>query len=296
MTFWRTLAGVATGSIEATNVCGHDGGIAYSIVPDLSEAGPMFDADLSGQVAVITGGGRGIGRASARALGREGADLAICARTADEIDAVADELRSDGRKVVASVVDVSDWNQVSRFAAEVSRNFPEVHILLNNAGVSARRVSVAESDPAEWKKIVDVNLFGTYYVTRAFIGQMKLGGKIINVGSGMGHEPHANATPYNVSKAAVLMFTRCLALELWERGIEVNELVPGPVATTMVTWAADTSSEEAVLEELRDKPPPFSPSERVKSAAEVGDLVLWLATRERGGPTGQTFSLARRPI
>ncbi len=256
----------------------------------------MFDADLSGQVAVITGGGRGIGRASARALGREGADLAICARTADEIDAVADELRSDGRKVVASVVDVSDWNQVSRFAAEVSRNFPEVHILLNNAGVSARRVSVAESDPAEWKKIVDVNLFGTYYVTRAFIGQMKLGGKIINVGSGMGHEPHANATPYNVSKAAVLMFTRCLALELWERGIEVNELVPGPVATTMVTWAADTSSEEAVLEELRDKPPPFSPSERVKSAAEVGDLVLWLATRERGGPTGQTFSLARRPI
>ena len=256
----------------------------------------MVNADLSGQVAVITGGGRGIGRASARALAKAGADIAICARTADEIDALAEELRSHDCKVVASVTDVSDWTQVRRFADEVERSFPAVHIVLNNAGVSAQRVSVAESDPSEWKKIVDINLFGTYYVTRAFVGQMKSGGKIINVGSGMGHEAHANATPYNVSKAGISMFTRCLALELWERGIEVNELVPGPVATKMVTWAADTSSEEAVLEELRDRPPPFSPSERVKSPAEVAEHVVWLASLEPGGPTGQSFSLARRPL
>ena len=177
-----------------------------------------------------------------------------------------------------------------------ARGFPAVDLLLNNAGVSARRVSVADSDPSEWKQIVDINLFGTYYVTRALVGQMRSGGKIINVGSGMGHEAHPNATPYNVSKAGVSMFTRCLALELWERGIDVNELVPGPVATRMVTWASDTSSEEAVLEELRDRPPPFSPSERVKSVAEVAELVVWLASLQPGGPTGQSFSLARRPL
>ncbi len=256
----------------------------------------MVNADLSGQVAVITGGGRGIGRASARALAKAGADIAICARSADEIDALAQELRSHGRKVVASATDVSDWTQVCRFADEVERGFPAVDLLLNNAGVSARRVSVAESDPSEWKQIVDINLFGTYYVTRALVGQMRSGGKIINVGSGMGHEAHPNATPYNVSKAGVSMFTRCLALELWERGIDVNELVPGPVATRMVTWASDTSSEEAVLEELRDRPPPFSPSERVKSVAEVAELVVWLASLQPGGPTGQSFSLARRPL
>ena len=92
------------------------------------------------------------------------------------------------------------------------------------------------------------------------------------------------------------MLTRCLALEVWERGIEVNEIVPGPVATTMVTFASDTSSEEAVLAELEGKPPPFSPSERVKPASEVADLVLWLAGLKQGGPTGQSFSLARRPL
>ena len=256
----------------------------------------MFNPDLSGQAAVVTGGGRGIGRASARALAKAGADIAICARTAEEIDALAEELRSYGRKVVASVTDVSDWDQVCSFAEEAQRSFPAVHVLLNNAGVSAQRMSVADSDPAEWKEIVEINLFGTYHVTRAFIQQMTSGGKIINVGSGMGYEAHPNATPYNASKAGIAMLTRCLALELWERGIEVNELVPGPVATRMVTWASDTSSEEAVLEELRDRPPPFNPSERVKSPAEVAEHVVWLAGLEPGGPTGQSFSLARRPL
>ena len=122
---------------------------------------------FQGKFAVITGGGRGIGRASARALAKAGADIAICARTADEIDALAEELRSHDRKVVASVTDVSDWTQVRRFADEVERSFPAVHIVLNNAGVSAQRVSVAESDPSEWKKIVDINLFGDLLRPRA---------------------------------------------------------------------------------------------------------------------------------
>ena len=116
---------------------------------------------------------------------------------------------------------------------------------------------------------------------------MKSGGKIINVGSGMGHEAHANAHPVQrLEGGAYRCSPDALALELWERGIEVNELVPGPVATKMVTWAADTSSEEAVLEELRDRPPPFSPSERVKSPAEVAEHVVWLASLETGRPDG----------
>ncbi len=256
----------------------------------------MNDSDFSGKVAVITGGGRGIGRAAARALGRAGADLGICARSIDEVNAVAEEMEAMGRRVVAAQVDVAEWDQVTSFASKVRGEFPRVDILLNNAGVSADGAAIAESDPSTWKKIVDINLYGTYQVSRAFLDQMGPGGKIMNVGSGMGHEPRANSSAYNVSKAAVYMLTRCLALEVWERGIDVNEIVPGPVATTMVNFASDTSSEEAVLAELQGKPPPFSPSERVKPVDEVADLVVWLAGFRQGGPTGQSFSLARRPL
>ena len=249
-------------------------------------------SDLSGKVAVVTGGGRGIGRAIARMLALEGADVALCARTQEEIDAVALELRGLGRRAVAHSVDVAKWEQVQSFAQSVARELGKVDVLVNNAGGGVERnTPIAESDPARWWRAIEVNLQGTYYVTRAFLEHLNDGAKIVNIGSGMGHEaPRGGNSSYNVAKAGVRMFTQALAVEVWERGIQVNEVLPGLVANGL--------DPEAKLEEARkaSSAPRFAPSERLKHPDRVAEIVLWLATRGEDGPIGQTFSLARRPL
>ncbi|MGH2354931.1 MAG: SDR family NAD(P)-dependent oxidoreductase [Chloroflexota bacterium] len=247
-------------------------------------------SELAGKVAVVTGGGRGIGRAIARFLARAGADVALCARSREEIDAVAAELRALGRRALAVPADVANWDEVSAFAQAVSREFGRVDVLVNNAGCGVERnTPLAESNPERWWRAVEVNLYGTYLVTRALLEYMGAGGKIVNIGSGMGHEaPRGGNSSYNVAKAGVHMLTRCLAVEVWEQGIDVNEILPGPVANGL--------DPEARLREAAGRQPPFSGSERLKHPDRVAELVLWLATRASGGPTGQTFSLARRPL
>jgi len=249
-------------------------------------------SELTGKVAVVTGGGRGIGRSIARHLARAGADVAICARSRAEIDAVAAELRDLGRRAVAHTADVAEWEQVQRFAQAIAGDLGKVDVLVNNAGGGVERnTPIAQSDPKTWWRGVEVNLQGTYYVTRAFLEHLNDGAKIVNIGSGMGHEaPRGGNSSYNVAKAGVRMFTQALAVEVWERGIQVNEVLPGIVANGLdpeAKLAAARKSGEA---------PRFAPSERLKHPDRVADIVLWLATRSEDGPTGQTFSLARRPL
>jgi 3-oxoacyl-[acyl-carrier protein] reductase len=246
--------------------------------------------ELAGRVAVVTGGGRGIGRAIARTLARHGADVALCARTREEIEAVADELRGLGCRALAAPADVADWEQVRAFARAVAGEFGRVDVLVNNAGGGVERnTPIAESDPQRWWRAIEVNLHGTYLVTRALLEHMGDGGTIVNIGSGMGHEsPRGGNSSYNVAKAGVGMFTRALAVEVWYRGIAVNEVLPGPVANGL--------DPDRRLEAARSSPPPFASSERLKHPDRVAELVLWLATRREDGPTGQTFSLARRPL
>jgi NAD(P)-dependent dehydrogenase (short-subunit alcohol dehydrogenase family) len=250
----------------------------------------MADPNLTGKVAVVTGGGRGIGRAIARSLANAGADVALCARSTNEIDAVAEELRGLGRRALAQSVDVANWEQVQAFAQNVAKQLGPIDVLVNNAGGGVERnTPIAESDPKTWWRGIEVNLLGTYLVTRAFLEHLNPGAKIVNIGSGMGHEsPRGNNSSYNVGKAGVSMFTQALAVEVWERGIQVNEVLPGPVANGL--------DPEARLEAARNGPPPFAGSERLKHPDRVADLILWLATRGEDGPTGQTFSLARRPL
>jgi 3-oxoacyl-[acyl-carrier protein] reductase len=241
---------------------------------------------LVGQRVLITGGGRGIGRAIAIACAREGAQVAITARSADQLAAVAAEVQAEGGIAVPLVCDVGDAAQVEAMVEAAQEALGGVNILVNNAGGGTEHALVAESTPAQWQACIDANLIGTYACARFVLpGMIAAGaGKIINIGSGMGHEARAGSTAYNTAKAAVWMFTKCLALEVWEHGIDVNEIVPGPVLTPLT---ADRFS--------LDGPPPFAPSERVKLPEEVADLTVWLASQPPGGPTGQSFSLARRP-
>jgi 3-oxoacyl-[acyl-carrier protein] reductase len=236
---------------------------------------------------LVTGGGRGIGRAIALGFAREGASVAVLARTGAEVEAVAAEIRALGVDGVALAADVTVPAEVEAAAGRLREQWPRLDVLVNNAGGGQERKPVAESDVELWLATIAVNLNGTYLCTRAVLPWMIAGGggKILNVGSGMGREARGGNSSYSAAKAAVWMFTRALALEVWPHGIDVNEIIPGPVATRLTSGVMAASG-----------PPPFTDSERVKTPEEVAPLAVFLATQPKGGPTGQSFSLARRPL
>lgn len=242
---------------------------------------------LAGKVAVVTGGGRGIGRAVALAFARAGARTALVARTASQLEQVAGFIREAGGQSDVFSADVTDRDQVEAIATGLRRACGRLDILFNNAGGGIERARVLDSDPDLWVKDVHANLMSAYLVSRALLPLMieSGGGRIINVGSGMGHVPGAGISAYHVGKTGLWMLTRCLSEEVWDKGIDVNELVPGPVATDRITSRMQLGG-----------PPLFAPSERVKPPEDVVPLALWLATQPPGGPTAQSFSLARRPI
>ncbi|MBT3602755.1 MAG: SDR family oxidoreductase [Candidatus Latescibacteria bacterium] len=244
-------------------------------------------SNLQDKVALVTGSGRGIGKAIAIAYAKAGAHLALSARTEDQLNETAKSIQALAQKIIVIPADVTNQAQVKEMANKVREEFGRLDILVNNAGGGIERSLILESDPDLWVKDVTVNCTSAYLVTHAFLPLMieSGGGKIINIGSGMGHRPGPNSSAYHVGKAGMWMFTQCLSEEVWEYGIDVNELIPGPVATDL------TQGRMAV-----GGPPPFAPSEYVKTPEEVTPLALWLATQPKGGPTGQSFSLTRRPI
>ena len=238
---------------------------------------------LSDKVAVVTGSGRGIGRAIAIAYAAEGADLVLAARSAAELEAVEAEIRALGRNVFAVLADVTQRGAVDDLAGAVRTEFGRLDILVNNAGGGLERKGIVDSDPDLWVEDVTVNCISAYLVSRALLPLMieSGGGRVINVGSGMGHRPTASGAAYHVGKAGLWMFTRCLAEEVWHHNITVNELIPGPVATRLTASSG---------------PPPYADSEVIKEPEDVAPLALFLATQPDHGPTAQSFSLTRRPI
>ncbi|MBP87705.1 MAG: short-chain dehydrogenase [Planctomycetaceae bacterium] len=242
---------------------------------------------LYGKSAIVTGGGRGIGRSIALAFARAGADVCVIARTQSQIDEVAEEIRKLGRTGAAIVCDVTDFASVESAVNDAANALGRIDILVNNAGGGEERTKVGDDDPAAWRHAIEVNLLGTYYFSRETLPHLRKGGggTIINVGSGMGHQARVGNSSYNAAKAGVWMLTRCMAMELSEQDVTVNELIPGPVATELTS---------GLFEE--DKPHPSIPGEWVKAPDDVVSLALYLAGQGPKGPTGQSFSLARRPL
>lgn len=258
-----------------------------------------MNGDLTGKTAVVSGAGRGIGRSIALAFAGAGADVAICARSQAELDVVHAEIEAIGQKCLAKSVDVADPNQVEVFCEAVKSDFGTVDIIVNNAGAYLERSQFVDSDPDLWWKTVEVNLRGPYLLTRHLVNAMLAGGKIINLTSGKGFSAGANSTAYHVSKAALNMFTDGLANELWQRNIDVNHLIPGPTATATFENAArgQERSPEEILALGPDALPKGLPAwERVKHPNEVAEMALYIVSQPMGGPTGQVFSLARRPV
>lgn len=242
---------------------------------------------LADKVAVVTGAGRGIGRAIALAYAQAGATVVCAARTQGEIDATTEQIREQGGKSVAIAVDVSQQPAVESLLAKAAEHFGGIDIVVVNAGVSLDRRTVAESNPDDWRMTMEVNLFGAYYCAKATLPylQARGGGKIIMVGSGMGHRSGAGSSAYACSKAGLWMLTRVLAQEVWQDNISVNELIPGPVNTAMTT-SEDARSGAAFT----------TNSEWAKRPEDVVPLALFLATQPTVGPTAQSFSLMRRDM
>jgi 2-dehydro-3-deoxy-D-gluconate 5-dehydrogenase len=190
--------------------------------------------DLSGRVALVTGGSRGLGRAMADALARAGADLVITSRTRADLDRAAEELRRHGQRVLSVASDVTDEPSIRDLVQQALDRFGQIDILVNNAGVGETQ-SVVDMDPAYWDRIMQVNVRGPMLCCK-HVGPHMIGrqsGKVINVASVMATRVARYMSPYCASKAAIVQFTRALALEWIRHNIQVNALCPGYFLTDM---------------------------------------------------------------
>lgn len=191
--------------------------------------------DMTGKTVIITGASRGIGAATARHLAEQGAKVVLAARSADAIARIARELADAGHQAIAVACDVSDLASVRALVATAVKSFGTLDVLVNNAAVLDPIARLADGDPAEWAKGVDINYKGVFYGLHAAIPVMEGagGGTIINISSGAAHGALEGWSMYCSTKAAVYSLTRCADVEYRDRGIRVMGLSPGTVATDM---------------------------------------------------------------
>ncbi|TDQ09839.1 3-ketoacyl-ACP reductase [Pedobacter metabolipauper] len=189
---------------------------------------------IQGKTAIITGAGKGIGRAIAIALAQEGVNIGLLARTASDLQNVTEELKQYGVKTVIAAVDVSDINAVNAAVEQVKSSLGTIDILINNAGIASFG-SFMELDPSRWEEIVKVNLFGAYYVTRAVLPEMieRKTGDIINISSTAGKNGAAVTSAYSASKFALIGMSESLMQEVRKHNIRVSTLLPSTVGTDM---------------------------------------------------------------
>lgn len=246
---------------------------------------------LTGKTALITGGGRGIGRAIALMFAREGARIAVAARTAEQVEQVANEI---GNEAIALVCDVSDPESVTRMFGDLRERLGNADILVNNAGI-AESATVVNTTDELWHRHLAINLSGTFYCTRAALPAMfkKGWGRVINVASIAGKTGAPYIAAYSASKHGVMGLTRSIALEVAAAGITVNAICPGYVDTEMVSRGVEqiTTKTGRSAEEALDTLRKMSPQNRLATAEEVAAVALLLASDEGRGINGQGINI-----
>ena len=238
---------------------------------------------LAGKIALITGGSRGIGRATALAFANEGVDVAFCHLADDaKADETAAEIRALGRRALHQSVDVADIAAGRAFAEQAARELGPIDILFNNAGMNIRKPFEAYSE-AEFDRILAVHLKGMFFMAQAVYPAMVARGQgcIINVASQRGLKGAVNSAPYSAAKAAIMGFTRALAWEATPKGVRVNAIAPGPVVTDL-TATMTPADRQAFIDAL--------PVGRFGRPEEIAATALLLAGPDGGFYVGATLS------
>ena len=238
---------------------------------------------LENQIAVVTGAGRGIGRAIALKFATEGADVVCVSRTAENSEKTAGEVRALGRKAWGIAVDVSDSTAVNAAAEKILQECGKVDILVNNAGVTRDGLLMRMSD-ADWDAVLDTNLKGAFLFTKAFTRSFvkQRSGRIINVASVIGLIGNAGQANYAASKAGLIGFTQSVAKELGSRNITVNALAPGFIETDM-TAALGEEKKAKLLENI--------PLNSLGQPEDIANAALFLASPSARYVTGQVLTV-----
>lgn len=250
----------------------------------------MSSGQLEGRVALVTGGSRGIGRGIALALARAGADVAVNYRSqAEEADAVVAEIKAMGRKAKAYGASVDDFAQCEAMVEMVANDFDGLSILVNNAGIASRGQSVADTDPAEFERVMRVHAFAPHFMSKCAIPHLRKNERadivMISSVATLGHS--ANGAPYNMGKAACEALALTLAKEEQKNGIRVNIVAPSLTVSDMGERLAKAVAGVSDIHEL-DKRFPFG---RVSVPEDVAAAVVWLVSPANAYASGQKINI-----
>ncbi len=244
---------------------------------------------LDGQAAIVTGGGKGIGRAIAVRLAREGAAVAICGRDATAIEATVDAIKEAGGRALGRALDVTDQSALPDFVSQAHQQFGRLDVLVNNAALTAMSkigfAAVPDMPPDEWRRVIDVNLTSAYDASH-LAGQImreQRSGSIITISSVHAHVPNALTPHYDAAKAGLEALTRSMALYFGRFGVRVNAVAPGPI----VEPGADGA--DAYTPEERESQRRSTALGRFGTPAEVAAVVAFLASDEASYITGSTL-------
>jgi 3-oxoacyl-[acyl-carrier protein] reductase len=241
----------------------------------------VSDKPLAGRVAVITGGSRGIGAASAALLAEDGAAVVVSGRDADRLDRAVKEMTASGNTVVGVVADAASREDAERLVETARQRFGRLDVLVNNAGITRDTLLVRMKDE-DWDRVLEINLRGAFLMTRAATKLMmrQKSGRIINIASTAGVMGNAGQTNYSAAKAGLIGFTKAAARELAHWSIQVNAVAPGLIDTDM-TAAVPETARQALLAQI--------PLGRSGTAREVAEVVRFLAGDGSAYITGQVL-------
>ena len=241
-----------------------------------------YSEEFANKVVIITGAGSGIGKETAQRMIDNGAKVALWDYNQETLDSIQNKL---GKNSLSVNVDVSDEISVKNAADKVRNNLGTPSILVNCAGVAGINASIEKTDPNEWRRVININLTGTFLCCREIIADMVNNGygRIINIASVAGKEGNPNAAHYSASKSGVITFTRSLGKELAETGVLVNCITPAVIETEMLSQVSDEHKAYMVSK---------IPMGRMGQPSEVAALICWLSSQECSYSTAAAFDLS----